>query len=132
MEIPMNRFLSAVMFGFRVPPIWKALLLLMALFCVQGSTSAQTFSNESAWTDGTNLYYQASYTGSYAHFNVYIDTDTNASTGYTINGIGSDYLIEDTGVYKSIANGSSWSWSSSIGSASLTYPSGGTVQFSVA
>jgi len=132
----MNRSVSAVGSSFRLPPLLKALvvpaLLFTVFYCGQPAASAQTFSNESAWTDGTNLYYKASYTGSYAHFNVYLDTDTNASTGYTINGVGGDYLIEDTGVYKSTANGSSWSWGSSIGTATITYPVGGTVQFAVA
>ena len=132
----MKRAVSVVVSSFRLPSFYKVVvlsaLILTALYCSQRSAMAQTFSNESAWTDGTNLYYKASYTGSYAHFNVYVDTDTNASTGYTINGVGGDYLIEDTGVYKSTANGSSWSWGSSIGTATLTYPVGGTVQFAVA
>ena len=89
------------------------------------------FSNESAWNDGTNFYYQASYLGSYSHFNVLLDTDDNVLTGYRINGIGADDLIEDTGLFAATANGNTWSWSSDLAAVSETSPSSGTVLFSV-
>ena len=94
-----------------------------------GAGAQTTFSSESSWDDGTNLYYQATYTGSFAHFEVFLDTDNNAATGYTINGIGADYLLEDTNAYKSTANGSGWSWSASI--ATVTVTGTGTVKLAV-
>jgi hypothetical protein len=88
-----------------------------------------TFSNEKAWDDGTNFYYEASYTGTYAHFDVMMDTDQNASTGFAVNGIGADYLIEDSGFYKN--NGGGWSWTPVSTPVSETFPTSGTVLFSV-
>ena len=104
--------------------------IVLALMGVGAKSAVAQFSNETAWDDGTNFHYQVSYTGSYAHFEVFLDTDNNASTGYTINNIGADYLLEDTAAYKSTANGSSWSWSSSIGTVTETAGTG-TIELSV-
>jgi fibronectin type 3 domain-containing protein len=87
------------------------------------------FSNESAWDDGTNFFYEASYTGSYAHFDVMIDSDLNPSTGYPVNGIGADYLIEDKGFYSNVSN--AWKWSSISTTVTETFPQSGTVEFEV-
>jgi hypothetical protein len=95
-----------------------------------GGGTTTSFSNEKAWDDGTNFYYSASYTGSFAHFNVFLDSDLSASTGYPINGTGADYMIEDTGFYKSSTNGA-WGWNSVSATVTETTPSSGTVQFSV-
>ena len=106
-------------------------LLSLSVLCALGgrhAASATTFSNEWAWDDGTTFYYTATYTGSFPNFNVFLDTDNNASTGYTVSGIGADFLIENTGLWQSTANGSTWSFSP-IGSA--TESGTGTVQFSV-
>ena len=112
----------------------KGLTMLLAatamLLGVAGASRAVTFSNESAWDDGTTFYYQATYTGTFSHFEVFLDTDNNAATGYTINGIGADYLLEDTNAYKSTANGSGWNWGPSIGTVTLTGT--GTVKLAVA
>jgi hypothetical protein len=90
---------------------------------------ALTFSNERAWDDGSNLYFTASYTGIYPNFDLYVDTDNNSATGYPFYGIGADYLLRNTYLYQSTANGS-WSWAT-VGSDTLTFPSSGTVQFAV-
>ena len=105
-------------------------VMLISLVGMAQSAHA-SFSNETAWSDGSSLYYKASYTGSYAHFHVYLDTDSNASTGYTVNGVGADYLIEDTALYRSTANGGTWSWASASGAVTETAPVAGTIQFSV-
>ncbi|WP_165864243.1 right-handed parallel beta-helix repeat-containing protein [Capsulimonas corticalis] len=105
--------------------------MMLLAFAALPQSAFAAFSNETTWSDGTNLYYKASYTGSYAHFQVYLDTDSSASTGYTVSGIGADYLIEDTGLYKSTANGGTWSWASASGVVTETTPVAGTVQFAV-
>ena len=102
---------------------------LLGVFGSLHSAFATTFSNEWAWDDGTTLYYTATYTGTFPNFNVFLDTDNSASTGYTIAGIGADYLIEDTGLFQSTANGSGWNWSPQIGS--VTETGSGTVEFEV-
>ncbi|MCW3059468.1 MAG: Parallel beta-helix repeat protein [Capsulimonas sp.] len=109
--------------------LFSALVLVSSVGLQQSAHAA--FSGETAWSDGTNLYYKATYTGSYAHFHVYLDTDSSAATGYTVAGVGADYLIEDTGLYHSTANGATWSWTSTAGTVTQTAPGAGTVQFSV-
>ena len=91
---------------------------------------APTFSGEHAWDDGVNFYYEVDYSGIYAHFQAFLDTDNNAATGYTTRGIGADYMIQDNYLYRSTANGSSWSWTV-VGAATVTFPSSGVVLFSV-
>ncbi len=54
------------------------------------------------------------------HIQFFIDSDYNEATGYSNDWVdGADYLIEDGRVYKSTANGDSWSWNK-IGSATFT------------
>ena len=104
--------------------------LMMTMAVNARQAAAQSFSSETPGDDGTNFYYQVTYTGTYAHFEVFLDTDNNAATGYTINGIGADYLLEDTNAYKSTANGSGWSWGASI--ATVTDTAGtGTIKLAV-
>lgn len=113
---------------------WLApILCLAALASVSAGRSAcaVTFSNEQAWDDGATFYYQATYTGTFPHFEVFLDTDNNAATGYTINGIGADYMLEDTNAYKSTANGSGWNWGPSIATVTDTAASG-TIKLAVA
>ncbi len=73
------------------------------------NTRLQVFVNVS-WTQPS--------TGGLIH--IYIDSDGNSSTGYAINGIGADYLVEiQASGYSELAEyngtGSDWSWNS-IGS----------------
>jgi len=110
-----------------LPPIFMA---ACALASAGQSARAVTFSSEQAWDDGTTFYYQATYTGTFSHFEVFLDTDNNVATGYTINGAGADYLLEDTSAYKSTANGSGWNWSASIGTVTDTAGSG-TIKLAV-
>ena len=111
----------------------QALLAVCLLWGAAGqhAAMAQTFSNEAAWDDGTNFHYEATYTGSYPNFNVYLDTDCNAATGYSFYSIGADYLIENTALSKSTANGSAWDWSGLSAAVTETVPASGTIEFSV-
>lgn len=112
-----------------LPVLW--FLLCSALMCGwwSAAASAQTFSNEKAWDDGTNFYFEASYTGTYPNFDVFLDTDQNAATGYSWFSIGADYSIQNTGVFKSTANGNAWDWSSQVAAATETVPQTGTIEF---
>ncbi len=47
----------------------------------------------------------------YNGFQVFMDTDQNPSTGYLVNGIGADYLLENDTLNQYLGNGSDWNWS---------------------
>ena len=57
---------------------------------------------------------------------VLIDTDQNASTGYRQGSIGADYIIEGKHLQRYTGDGSNWNWSS-LGNATLAY-SGDSVE----
>ncbi|MFL5385038.1 MAG: spherulation-specific family 4 protein [Longimicrobiaceae bacterium] len=61
-----------------------------------------------AENDASNVYYQANFASAYAYKHVYIDTDTNAATGYAYAGIGADYMIENNQLYRNAGGG--WNW----------------------
>ncbi|HET7462617.1 MAG TPA: spherulation-specific family 4 protein [Longimicrobium sp.] len=72
------------------------------------SPSTGTITGYFAENDASNVYYQANYTTAYAYKHVYIDTDTNAATGYAYGGIGADYMIENNQLYHHAGTG--WNW----------------------
>jgi hypothetical protein len=101
--------------------------LIVAALGISQAAFAGTFSGETAWSSGGNFYYQVNYTGTFSHFEVFLDTDNNVSTGYGWYGvIGADYSIQDTAVDKSTGTG--WSWTS-VGTATETI-SGTTITVS--
>jgi hypothetical protein len=69
-------------------------------------------SNPKISNDGTNIYFSYTENNKFTYNHVFIDSDVNTKTGYSIGGIGADRLLENGGAYKSTANGSNWSWSS--------------------
>jgi hypothetical protein len=73
--------------------------------------------------DATNVYYDAQYTGSWSFFQVFIDTDRNAATGYSTGGLGADYFVENGTLYQHTGGPSSWTWNS-LGA--VTYSNNGT------
>jgi len=82
--------------------------------------STGTITGYFAENDATNVYYQANFTTAYAYKHVYIDTDTNAATGYAYAGIGADYMIENDQLYRHAGGG--WNWTL----IATTTPTGGT------
>ncbi len=50
----------------------------------------------------------------------YLDTDGDASTGYSIGNMGADYILEGTQLQRYTGTGSSWSWESVL-TATLQY-----------
>jgi hypothetical protein len=89
---------------------WKlqSLLLSMVLALPQTSSALTVIS---ATTDASNLYYTINYLGSPTYIHVFIDTDKNASTGYSKGGIGADYMVENDILYKfSGSTAFTWSW----------------------
>jgi len=108
-------------------PRMLALLCLLSVSVGERAATAQTFSNEQAWDDGTNFHYEASYTGSYPNFNVYLDTN-NSTSGLAWYSIYANYLIENTTTSSYSGSAGSWSWSAT-GTATETVPQTGTIEF---
>ena len=61
---------------------------------------------------------------------VFIDIDKQANTGYQVGAIGADYLIEGNQLQKYTGTGSNWSWNSIT--AATTQYSGGIAELSLA
>ena len=96
-----------------------------------GTASSAKFSNEVAWDDGQSFHFRIS-SASYPHMCVLIDNDANVATGYSWNGIGADYMIEDNKLYRyGMSSGSVWTWRAPLTSATASNPSSGVFEFSV-
>jgi hypothetical protein len=64
----------------------------------------------SASSDATNLYYRFNYTDAPQFFRLFLDTDSTSSTGYPSNGLGAEYMVENSNLYKYSGSNGSWSW----------------------
>jgi len=93
------------------------------------SASSGSIAGYVAQNDGTNVYYQANFASPYTYKHVFIDTDTNSSTGYSYGGIGADYMIENNKLYRH--SGGGWSWTN-IADTPATGGSTGTKSWAVA
>jgi hypothetical protein len=62
------------------------------------------------WSGTVNISYFLNYTGTPAFKDIFIDVDQSASTGYPINGIGADYLIENGTLYRYSGVNGGWGW----------------------
>jgi hypothetical protein len=74
---------------------------------VATSTGSSTLSIGSSATAVT---FSVSYQGTPSFFRVYIDSDQNAATGFPIQAIGANYLIENGFIYRYAGTGGSWAW----------------------
>jgi len=63
-------------------------------------------------------------------FQVFIDTDRSAATGYSINGIGADSLLEGPKAYTYKGDGKSWDWGELTASPEYT-PTEGLVTWKI-
>src|SRR6185312_3559322 len=103
--------------------------LTPASSCAAPAVSSPTVSapggavtNGSAANDATTVQYSFSFTGAPKYFRVYVDTDASASTGFAAGGgVGAEYLIEGSGVYRSA--GAGWNWTS-VGNATFSSSGG--------
>ncbi len=66
----------------------------------------------SVTNDATNVYYQFQYSSTWTSFRTYMDTDQNAATGFAINGIGANYMVENGFLYSYNGTGGAWGWAS--------------------
>src|SRR5687767_3645951 len=95
------------------------LVLLGLLFTLPLSVLAASISNPSATDDATYVYYRMSHSGSFSNYRVYIDTDQNASTGYSVNGIGAEYMVVNATLNSYCGTGGNWCWTN-IGAVTFT------------
>lgn len=78
--------------------------------------------------DATSISYQFQYSGTPAFRRAYIDVDRNPSTGFSQQGIGADYLLENGSLYKHLGGGWSWQFLETVTHTA----SAGVAQWSVA
>lgn len=61
--------------------------------------------------DATTVSYQYTYSSTATERQLYLDTDQKASTGYTIGGLGAEFLLANGNLYKYTGTGGyNWSW----------------------
>ncbi|MFL5812711.1 MAG: hypothetical protein ACJ763_03970, partial [Bdellovibrionia bacterium] len=75
------------------------------------SLDAMALTAPTASNDSTKIYYRMNYAGTPTQLQFFLDTDANASSGYSISGIGANYLIENGNLYKfSGSTKTTWQW----------------------
>jgi len=77
---------------------------------VTATTSTSSTSTLSISTSTTAVTFSLTYQGTPGFFRVYIDSDQNAGTGFPIQAIGANYLIENGFIYRYAGTGGSWAW----------------------
>ncbi len=65
-------------------------------------------SQPQATNDALHAYYQVAFTGSPGFRRAYIDADRDAATGFALQGIGADFLLENDKLYRHVGPG--WNW----------------------
>ena len=73
--------------------------------------SPTPLANPSVTFGSTTARFQAQYNLSFNFQNVFIDTDNNAATGYAINGLGADFLIQGGSYFAHVPGSNGWNWS---------------------
>jgi hypothetical protein len=74
------------------------------------TAATATSSTLSIGSTATSLTFALTYQGTPSFVRVYIDSDQNAATGYPVDGIGADYLLENGYLYRYSGSGGSWAW----------------------
>ena len=69
---------------------------------------AAAITDTSADNDDASVRYRAIFGSPFSYKHAFVDADTNPSTGFGYAGIGADYLVENTGLYRHVGPG--WTW----------------------
>lgn len=101
--------------------------LIASTVCMTASAQVAA---PTAWADATNVHFTVAYSGTPTWTRVYVDKDRAVSTGYSTNGVGADYLIENGRLYKYSGTNGSWAWTA-VKMVTST-PSTGTTALTVA
>jgi hypothetical protein len=84
-------------------------------------TPATSITQLSAVRTANSLTLSATYGLDYPYYQVFIDADNTPTTGYSIQGIGADYLVENSRYYDHKGNqGNDWIWQNINGTATLS------------
>ena len=65
-----------------------------------------------AGNDASTVTYTVTYTGTHQFFRVYVDTDRSAGSGFQYAGVGAEFLIENSTLYRYNGSGTDWAWAS--------------------
>lgn len=64
-----------------------------------------------ATSDATNVNYKIPYSGTPTWVRIFLDKDRNATTGFSFNGVGAEYLVENGNLFRySGTGGANWNW----------------------
>lgn len=85
-----------------------ALVGMVAAVSLTAAPAHATISNQSATNTATTVTYRYTYTGAPDWFRVFVDTDRNPGTGYSVGGVGADYMLENGFLHRHL--GGSWAW----------------------
>lgn len=86
---------------------------LLILFLLSGFTSLchAVVSNPIFTNDATTITLQYTYTGTPKERQIYFDTDIKSTTGHTIGGLGADFILINSNLYRYTGTGGyNWSW----------------------
>jgi len=76
------------------------------------ATSPAPGATATAAVDGLNIKYVIPFAGKPTWTRVYIDANRASSSGYSYNGIGAEYLIENGGLFRYSGSNGGWGWTS--------------------
>ncbi|WP_433432344.1 spherulation-specific family 4 protein [Nonomuraea sp. CA-141351] len=95
------------------------------------TTNPSPITGATAAVSGTNATYTAQFNLPYTHYHVFIDTDANYQTGWSVNTIGAEYMIENNTLFQKTGASTDWSWSVVAGVSPLVSSANGLYQWSV-
>ncbi|MCK2218728.1 fibronectin type III domain-containing protein [Actinomadura sp. ATCC 31491] len=81
--------------------------------------------------DENNATYQAQFNLPYSGHHVFIDTDADYQTGWSVNTIGAEYMIENNALFQKTGDPGQWTWTAVPGVTPLVSDAGGLYKWSV-
>jgi chitodextrinase len=95
------------------------------------TTNPNPITGATASINATAATYTAQFNLPYTHYHVFIDTDANYQTGWSVNTIGAEYMIENNTLLQKTGASTDWSWTAVPGVSPLVSSTGGLYQWSV-
>ncbi|MEU4515320.1 spherulation-specific family 4 protein [Nonomuraea wenchangensis] len=95
------------------------------------TTNPAPIANPTAAVSNGNAVYTATFNLPYTQRHVFIDTDANYQTGWSVNQIGAEYMIENNTLFQKTGASTDWSWSQVAGVSPLVSADNGHYQWSV-
>ncbi|MER7619786.1 fibronectin type III domain-containing protein [Nonomuraea wenchangensis] len=95
------------------------------------TTNPAPITNPTAAVSNGNAVYTATFNLPYTQRHVFIDTDANYQTGWSVNQIGAEFMIENNTLFQKTGASTDWSWSQVPGVSPLVSTDNGRYQWSV-